>query len=49
MLKLWKSIFNGQWIKDVIDNFDPYGTKALIDIELDKKYNEEPKLNSKEK
>lgn len=50
MLKLWKSIFNGKCIKDVIDSFDPYGTKELINIELNKQYNEEkPKLNSKEK
>ena len=48
MLKFLSNIFNGQWIKDVIGNFDPYGSKALIDIELNKKYNEEPKLKHKE-
>lgn len=31
------SIFNGQWIKNVIDNFDPYGIKAIIDVELNKR------------
>ena len=43
------SIFNGQWIKDVIDNFDPYGIKAIIDVELNKQHHEKSKLNSKEK
>jgi hypothetical protein len=50
LLKLLKSIFSGDWVKDVIDNFDPHGIKAIIDVELNKQYNEEePKLNSKEK
>jgi hypothetical protein len=50
VLKLWKSIFSGDWVNDVIDNFDPYGLKAIINVELDRQYNEEEtKLNSKEK
>ena len=49
MLNLWKNVFNGKFVKDIIDNFDPYGVKGLIDIELNKQYNEELKLNQKEK
>lgn len=45
----WIKIINGKWIKDIIDNFDPFGIKALIDIELNEQHNENQKLNNKEK
>lgn len=40
MYKVWKSIFNGNWVEGLINNFDPYGVKELTEIELNKKYNE---------
>lgn len=43
------NILNGEWIKLIIDNFDPYNAKERIDIELNKQYDEELKLNNKEK
>lgn len=43
------NILNGEWIKLIIDNFDPYNTKERIDIELNKQHNENLKLNNKEK
>ena len=49
MFRKLSDILNGEWIKLIIDNFDPYGTKEKIDIELNKQYNEELKLNNKEK
>lgn len=40
MYKVWKSIFNGNWVEGLINNFDPYGVKEFTEIELNKKYNE---------
>ena len=42
-------VLNGEWVRLIIDNFDPYGVKQQIDIELNYKYNEELKLKHKEK
>lgn len=49
MFRKLSEILNGEWIKLIIDSFDPYGAKERIDIELNKQHNEELKLNSKEK
>jgi hypothetical protein len=49
VLKLLKSIFSGDLIKSIIDNFDPHGINKQIDIEFNNKYNEELKLKNKEK
>ena len=49
MIGYIKRIFNGQWIQDIINNFDPYEIQMNTNIELNKKYNEELKLNYKEK
>jgi hypothetical protein len=49
MFRKLSEIVNGEWIKLVIDNFDPYGAKERTDIELNKQHNEELKLNNKEK
>lgn len=46
---MFMKIFNERIVQDIIDNFDPYGVKERIDIELNKQYNEEIKLNQKEK
>ena len=48
-MKFLKSIINGNFVKELIDNFDPYGIKAHLDIEFNKQYNEKTKLDSKEK
>lgn len=33
MLNLFKKIFNGQWVQDIINNFDPYHIHELTIIE----------------
>ena len=40
MYKVWKSILNGNWIQEIINNFDPYGINEITRIELNKQYNE---------
>ena len=40
MFNLWKSFLDGNFVKDIIDNFDPYDTKTFINVELNKQYNE---------
>lgn len=49
MINLFMKIFNERLVQDIINNFDPYEIKMNTDIELNKKYNEEPRLNHKEK
>jgi len=49
VFNFWKNIFNGNFIKSIIDNFDPYEIKALTDVELNKKHYEKLKLKHKEK
>lgn len=36
MLKLLKNIFNGDLVKHIIDNFDPYHINELTRLELNK-------------
>ena len=36
MIGYIKRIFNGQWVQDIIDNFDPYHIHELTRIEKTK-------------
>jgi hypothetical protein len=36
MLKLIQTIFNGNLIQEIINNFDPYNINELIRVELNK-------------
>ena len=36
MLNLFKKIFNGQWVQDIINNFDPYHINELTRVELNR-------------
>jgi len=49
MIKLFMRIFNERLVQDIINNFDRYEIQMNTNIELNKKYNEELKLNHKEK
>lgn len=40
MFNLWKSFLNGNFIKDIIDIFDPHDTKTFTKFELNKQYDE---------
>ena len=48
MFRNIKNVLNGEWVRLIIDNFDPYGDKQQIDIEFNKKNNEELELSNKE-
>lgn len=45
MFRYIKKIFNGQWIQDIIDNFDPYHINELVRIELTKEQNKKENKN----
>lgn len=45
MIKYIKKIFNGQWIQDIINNFDPYHIHELTRIEVTKEQNKKENNN----
>jgi len=45
MIGYIKKIFNGQWIQDIIDNFDPYHIHELMIIEVTKEQNKKENHN----
>jgi hypothetical protein len=45
MLNLFKKIINGQWVQDIINNFDPYHIHELTRIEVTKEQNKKENDN----